>query len=137
MRILIINSANENSFDKLIHELSKNKNTIECLITHDKYLSYKGKYKSIKFIDINKEEFYDLSQETLNEIKNKRYDTVYVTVPRTFAYNYGNIINILEYIWFKNAFFYNCNNCAIRIPSQNWLFDYVCGWYIDLLNLII
>ncbi|WP_026503800.1 hypothetical protein [Butyrivibrio sp. NC3005] len=136
MKILILKTSVDATFDNLIGDLCNKNHRIICLVPSSHYAKYKTKYSYVKLIDIKNEGFYDLPISVMKKLKNQKFDEVYITLSGVVGHNYGNVISILELLKFKKAFFYNSNGDRIEIPKQNLLFDFLCGFYICLLNKI-
>ena len=134
--VLIFKTSTDSTMNMLLEELKDLDCDIDCLIQTSQVERYKALYPNINFIDIQAEGFYDLESDVMDKVSYRKYDQLYVTLSGVVGHNYGNVISIVSKINYKEAFFYNCNGEKITIPSPNLLKDYICRFYIRLLNLI-
>lgn len=129
--ILIFRTSADATIHKLIDELKKNRDReIDCLIQSSQLQRYKADYPYINFIDIRGERFENLPLDVIELICSKRYNNLYITLTGEKAYNFWNVIEIVNKVRFKRGFFYNCNGQKIEIPGKNILKDTICRLYI-------
>lgn len=133
-RVLIFRTSSDTTMYKLLEEIGDEQ--IDCLIQSSQARRYSEQYPNINFIDIQSEDFYDLSESVLKKIGVVTYDELYITFSGTVGHNYGNVVEILQYTRFKNAYFYNCNGERTTIPTPNKIKDLLCKWFIWLLQKI-
>ncbi len=133
-KILVFRTSTDTTIKRLFHDLGKE--NIDCLIQSSQWERYKKKYPNINFIDICQEGFYNLPIKIIDMISKKRYDQLYITFSGIRGGNYGNIMEIVEKINFKNAYFYNCNGEKIKIPKKNKIKDLFIRIYIKFISLI-
>lgn len=132
--ILVFGTSEKETIDRLIQEL-KNKD-IDCLIQSGQIARYREEYPYINFIDICQDGFYNLPSAVIGRISEKNYDQLYVTFSGIKGHNYGNVMELVNKVHFKKAFFYNCNGDRTEIPEQNVIKDRLCRAYIALVSFI-
>lgn len=132
--ILIFKTSSDNTMYRLFQELGKR--NIDCLIQSSQMGRYQVKYPYINFIDIQQEGFYNLSSEIITQISSKVYAQLYVTFSGTKGYNYGNVMELVDMVNFKSAFFYNCNGDKVRIPKKNVIKDMLCRLYVKWIGFV-
>lgn len=135
-KVLIFKTSSDETMRRLFNELNKNTCKIDCLIQSSQINRYRLQYQGINFIDICREGFYDLPMDVINRISLQAYDYVYVTFSGIKGHNYGNIMELVEKIRFKKAFFYNCNGDKVEIPRKKVLKDAFCRLYIKWVGFI-
>ena len=118
---------------RLFLDLGKAK--IDCLIQSSQIGRFKNRHPYINFIDIYQEGFYNLSVQVLDIIANEIYDQLYVTFSGIKGNNYDNIIELINKLNYKEAFFYNCNGDKIKIPEKNIINDLLIKVYIRFIDL--
>lgn len=133
-RVLVFKTSTDITIKKLFEELKKEE--IDCLIQSSQVDIYKSGYPSIHFIDICQDSFYDVPECVVYRICSKAYDQVYVTFSGIKGHNYGNIMELLDKINYKRAFFYNCNGDRVEIPKKHAVKDFICRLYIKLVGFI-
>lgn len=133
-KILVFKTSTDKTITKLFHDLGEK--DIDCLIQSSQIERYQKLYPYIHFIDICQEGFYDLTFKVTDRISQEIYDKVYVTFSDIEGYNYGNVLELVEKVNFKSAFFYNCNGDKIEIPRKKVLKDAFCRLYIKLFGFI-
>lgn len=133
-KILVFKTSTDATMDKLFGELGMQE--IDCLIQSSQLSRYQTQYPSVNFIDICREGFYDLPAEIIDRISSKPYDQLYVTFSGAKGHNYGNVMELVEKVNFKNAYFYNYNGDKVRIPGKNVVKDTFCRLYIKWIDFI-
>lgn len=133
-KILVFKTSTDATIKRLFQELGQK--NIDCLIQSSQIDRYKAEYPYINFIDIYQEGFYDLRAEVTDKIFSKPYDSVYVTFSGMKGHNYGNIMELVEKVNFKNAFFYNYNGDKVEILKQNLVKDILCRLYIKWIGFV-
>ena len=133
-KILAFKTSTDATIKRLFQELGQE--DIDCLIQSSQLNRYQEEYPVINFIDIQQEGFYDLPFEVIGKISSKTYDQIYVTFSGIKGHNYGNVMELVDKVAFKKAFFYNCNGDKIEIPKKNRLKDSICRIYIGWIGFI-
>lgn len=130
MDILVFKTSSDTTMFKLLEEIRGN--NIDCFIQSSEIKRYADRYNNVNFIDIQGEGFYNISESIYNFISEKIYDEIYITFSGYVGHNYGNIIEILQKIRFRKAYFYNCDGERTCIPKQNVIKDFLCKVFIDV-----
>ncbi len=133
-KILVFKTSTDATVKKLFQDLVKE--DIDCLIQSSQIDRYKKEYPCIHFIDICQEGFYDLPSKVVHRICQKTYDQVYVTFSGTEGHNYGNVMELVDKVDFKNAFFYNCRGDRVAVPKRNVIVDMFCRLYINWIGFV-
>lgn len=133
-KILVFKTSTDATIKKLFADLGKK--DVDCLIQKSQFDRYRKEYPYINFIDICQEGFYDLPARVIDMISSRIYDQVYITFSDREGYSYGNVLELLEQINYKNAFFYNCNGDRMEIPRGNMIKDILCRIYIEFTGFI-
>lgn len=127
-KILVFKTSTDATVKRLFVDLGKAH--IDCFIQTSQIDRYKAEYPYINFIDICQEGFYDLPPEVVHLMRKKIYGQVYVTFSGVNGHNYGNVMELVDKVNFKSAFFYNCNGDRVEIPKKNVIKDMLCRLYI-------
>lgn len=133
-KILVFKTSTDATIKRLFFDLGET--DIDCLIQSGQIERYKKLYPNIHFIDIFQEGFYDLPSEVMDMILEREYSQVYITFSDIEGFNYGNVLELVEKVNFKNAFFYNCNGDKIEIPKRNIIKDTFWMLYIKWIGVI-
>lgn len=137
MKILVIKASTDTTVQRLFGELDKIENKeMECLIQHSQFDRYQKMYPYINFVDIRKERFENLPICVINKISKKRYDKLFVTLTGVHVYHFWNVMELVNRIHFRQAFFYNCNGEKLQIPKKRILKDLLCKAYINWIIFI-
>ncbi|MDE6946608.1 MAG: hypothetical protein K2P14_05425 [Anaeroplasmataceae bacterium] len=137
MYVLVLKTSADATMQKLLNELCNDTNKqIDCLIQSSQVIRYQKEYPDINFIDICKERFENLPSDVTSMVTNKKYDQLYITLSGVNAYNFWNVMELVNKIRYKTAFFYNCNGVKMKIPRKNIIKDTLCKWYINWLRRI-
>ena len=131
-QILVLKTSTDATMKRLFHELEKRK--IDCLIPNSQIDRYRAEYPEVNFIDIRQEGFYDLPVDVIDMVSEKTYDRLYVTFSSINGHNYGNVMELVGKMHFREAFFYNCNGDKTEIPKSDLLKDTLCRAYIKILS---
>ena len=131
---MIFKTSTDVTLNKLFHELGEK--NIDCLVQRSQMERYRKLYPYIHFIDICQEGFYDLPFKVIEMISNQIYDEVYITFSGREGYNYGNVLELLEQMNYKSAFFYNCDGDRMEILGGNRIKDTLCRIYIGFICFI-
>ncbi len=132
MHVLVLKTSTDTTMQKLLNELCNDTNKqIDCLIQSSLVIRYQKEYPDINFIDICKERFENLPSDVTSMVTNKKYDQLYITLSGVNAYNFWNVMELVNKIRYKTAFFYNCNGVKMKIPRKNIIKDTLCKWYIN------
>lgn len=132
MYVLVLKTSADATMQKLLNELCNDTNKqIDCLIQSSQVIRYQKEYPDINFIDICKERFENLPSDVTSMVTNKKYDQLYITLSGINAYNFWNVMELVNKIRYKTAFFYNCNGVKMKIPRKNIIKDTLCKWYIN------
>ncbi len=132
MYVLVLKTSADATMQKLLNELCNDTNKqIDCLIQSSQVIRYQKEYPDINFIDICKERFENLPSDVTSMVTNKKYDQLYITLSGVNAYNFWNVMELVNKIRYKTAFFYNCNGVKMKIPRKNIIKDTLCKWYIN------
>ena len=135
-KVLIFKTASDNVMNQLFDKVSNENAEIDCLIQNSLIEQYKEKYENINFINIYKEGFYNVSSDVIDPIKSVCYNKIFIPLTGAHGHNFGNIIDIITQLSFKNGYFYNCNGELIEIPQYGFWQDWLCRCYIRLIGLI-
>ena len=133
-KILVFRTSTDTTIKKLFQELDGK--DIDCLIQESQVDRYRTEYPYVNFIDICQEGFYDLPAKVINMISRQTYDQVYITFSDKEGYHYGNVLEVLERVNYKSAYFYNCNGDRMEIPGKNVIKDTLCRIYIGFTGFI-
>lgn len=133
-KILVFKTSTDATIKKLLDEMGKK--DIDCLIQSSLVGRYQAEYPAVNFIDIRQEGFYDLPPNVIDMISLKKYDQLYVTFSGIKGHNYGNVMELVDKLDYKNAYFYNCNGDRIEIPRKNIIKDTLCWIYIKWIGFI-
>ena len=137
MYVLVLKTSADATMQKLLNELCNDTNKqIDCLIQSSQVIRYQKEYPDINFIDICKERFENLPSDVTSMVTNKKYDQLYITLSGVNAYNFWNVMELVNKIRYKTAFFYNCNGVKMKIPRKNIIKDTLCKWYINWIRRI-
>ena len=127
-KILVFRTSVDATMERLFCELGRC--DIDCLVQSSQFTRYRETYPYINFMDIRREDFYDLPFEVAEVIRKKSYDQVYVTFSGIKGHNFGNVMELVSKVSYKKAFFYNCHGTKTEIPGQNRIKDMLCRAYI-------
>lgn len=133
-KVIVLRTSTDGTMFRLFEEIKDKE--IFCLIQSGQIDRYRRMYPNIKFIDIQKEEFYDLPREVMENIEEISFDELYVTYSGTVGHNYGNVIAIVDKINRKKAFFYNINGDKVEIPVFGKMRNFICRLYIKMCELV-
>ena len=133
-KILVLKTSTDATMHRLFEEIKDNE--ISCLIQPSQIERYVKMYPDIKFINIQKEGFYDLSREVMLNIDEVLFDELYVTYSGMGAFNYGNVMEIVERINRKKTFFYNGNGDRVEIPVFGKMKELLCRVFIKICELV-
>lgn len=133
-KILVLKTSMDGTMFRLFDELQGKH--IDCLIQSSEMNKYQKKFPNINFIDIENEGFYELTPHVLRQATKERYDEIYITFSGVVGHHYGNVIEVLDLLRFKKAFFYNCNGERVNIPRQNLLRDWLCREFISFIQFV-
>lgn len=135
-RVLVFKTSSDYVFENLLDNLSDSKKKIECLVPSSKLVKYQEKYVYMRFIDIKKEGFYDLSKEIIEYLCQKEYEEIYITFSGVTGHNYGNVMDVVSKLKYHKGYFYNCNGNRVEFNKSNMLIDFLCNCYIGLMRKI-
>lgn len=133
-KVIVLKTSTDATIYRLFEEIKDNE--IFCLIQSSQIDRYRKMYPDIKFIDIQKEGFYDLSEEVMLSIDGITFDELYVTYSGVVGHNYGNVLAIVDKINRKKAFFYNCNGNRVEMPVFSKMRNFLCRVFIKICELI-
>lgn len=131
-RIIVLRTSTDDIMCRLFEEIKDNE--IFCMIASSQIDRYREMYPNIKFIDIQRERFYDLPPEVLSNVNRMTFNELYVTLPDIVGYYYENVMAVVDRINWRKAFFYNCNGDRVEIPGKMRSFIYRV--YIRICELI-
>lgn len=103
---IVLKTASDTVVDKLLDEI-KSQQKIDCLIQPGSMERYKAKYPEINFINIQRERFENLAEDTLAEIEKGYYQNLYIPHAGEGPYRFGNVILLAGHINHKKLYFYN------------------------------
>ena len=107
-KVLVLKTAADIVVDKLISGI-QDREKVACLIQTSKVKEYKEKYPNVEFLDIQKEMFWELQDNILNEIKTERYKCIYIPCTDEHAVQFKNVMDIVIQLSFERICFVNCN----------------------------
>lgn len=135
-KILVLKTANDNTMQRWLNKYGLQDNEIYCMIQSSQLERYRERYPTVIFIDIEGEGFYNLPDSVMQQVLSHYYDAVYVTFSGIVGHNYGNIMEIIRQLRFKEAFFYNCNGEERIMPKMNPICELICRLYIKCVEII-
>lgn len=133
-KILVLKTSTDATMKRFFLDLREE--DIDCLIQSSQIDRYRAEYPKVHFIDIRQEGFYDLPADVLSEVFENIYDQLYVTFSGINGHNYGNVMELVAKVHFRQAFFYNCNGDKTEIPKPNLIKDTLCSVYIRFISFI-
>lgn len=135
-RYLILTTATDAVTSKLLRELDIYTAEKYCLIQSSLLENYQKQYKGIRFIDINRESFYNMPESILDDIKKIHFDIVYVPVTNVRATNYGHVLEIINKLDYGEIVFYNCKGEKSVIEKKGRLQEKLIKMYINLIGCL-
>lgn len=135
-KVLVLKTSSDNTMQRWFKEYSNQNNQIYCMIQSSQLPRYKKLYPDINYIDIKSEGFYNIADSVMKHVCSQEYDMVYVTLSGIVGHNYGNVMEIVKQLKFKQAFFYNCNGEKIVMPKMNVICEFICRLYIKCVEII-
>lgn len=135
-KILIFKTASENVMNQLFNDLDTDCVDKYCLIQSSSVDNYTVKYPKLNLIDIHQEGFYNLSEKVLQEIKMYFFDIIYIPTTSTRANNFGNILEIIVQLNYRQIVFFNCNGEISVVKKKSKLQEKLISVYINLIDKI-
>ncbi len=127
-KVLVFKSSANDTIIKLFGELSGQE--VYCLIQDSQIEVFRNRFPGIKFINIEKEAFYDVAPSVLEIVSKISFEEVYVTFSGLEGFNYENVLSLVKELHYQKAFFYNANGDRTIIPKDNIFFEKLIRIYL-------
>lgn len=134
--ILIFKTASDNVMNRLLNELQKQRSFKYCLIQSSTLNSYYSKYEDIKFIDIKQEGFYNISDDIVKSLSQKKFEKIYIPITGVRANNFGNVIEICNKLHFNELVFFNCDGEKSIVRKKSSFIERLIKVYINVIEFL-
>lgn len=135
-KVLIFKTASDAIMERLFTELQSKECEKICLIQTSLKEIFQKKYPEISFIDIQKEGFYDISDEVLQPVQEMNLKKIYIPTTGVRATNFGNIIELCNKICYKELVFFNSNGEESVVKKKGVFIEWIINIYIRLIELL-
>lgn len=133
--ILIFKTASDATIHRLFEQLRFEKSRKICLIQSSLKDNFQKKYHFVSFIDIKREGFYGIEDSVIQQLKEIKYEKIYIPITGVRATNFGNIVELCTKFSYEELVFYNCNAEQSIIKKQNRFKEKLIKIYISLVEM--
>lgn len=134
--VLVFKTAVDFVTDGLFDFLGSKDIKIYCCIQSSSISRYSAMYPNVHFIDIKRDGFYDIPEDVIAYLQKIAFEKIYIPTTNVKAYNFGNVIELVDRLDYKIIEFYNCKGESCIIYKMSKIKEYCIKIYIKILKIL-
>ncbi len=129
----MLKTAKNEIVEKCFQDNNNKSNKMVCLIQSSIIDEFRKRYKEVDFIDIKRESFYDLPEQINEYLMHQEFDKLLIPLSGKTVHNFGNVMDVVRTIRFREGYFFYSDGKTIRIPNYGVVLDSLISVLISVL----